>query len=370
MANLAKRSQAIASTPTRCSRSPANRPEHSFLQPARSVLGCSTDTNKVLKYCGTRNSLSSVFGEKGSLAPQEKEFVFCTDKTRLWFAQTATRNSHSPRASSSSTRIANSANRVDAHRVAPPRRQLAAIAAAAATRIVVAPAAATPAARAKCLAQPARPAAARPRFHSGLAAPSRSTAAIASPASEARATATRPQLEIHRKGARSLGLLFDSGIRCRGERRVVRAARPKLNDCRTNHFAVHTNFHSDSNPGSTKCKWGPGVGQRCGADVRSLLCGRLRHQISTPGQGMNGRSRAPLLGPVLSRFESLPRNCIGMRVWPGRHYAAGATRGGQNTTTRPARLAARGNRRLSTQSGHSVPGDGSASGLSLSPPVL
>src|SRR5665811_2075939 len=47
-----------------------------FRQPPSVVVSLSLDTGKVSKPSGTRHSLSSALGEKGSLRPHEKEFFF------------------------------------------------------------------------------------------------------------------------------------------------------------------------------------------------------------------------------------------------------------------------------------------------------
>ena len=166
----------------------------------RHRLWCPNKRHTTLPLIGSRRE---------SFAGAAREGVFlCTDKTRPWFAQTATRSSCSLPASSSSTQTASSANRDVARRAAQPRRPRAVTAAAAV--IPIAAAAATPAARVRCSAQPAPAAAARPRSPSARAARSRSTAAIASPASVRAAAPTNSLYQL--EGAREIGLLLDSPI--------------------------------------------------------------------------------------------------------------------------------------------------------------
>ena len=168
----------------------------------RHRLWCPNKRHTTLPLIGSRRE---------SFAGAAREGVFlCTDKTRRWFAPTATRSLRSPRASSSSTQTVSSASRVAAHRAAQPRRLLGATAPVAATRAAAAHAAAIRAARARCSAQPAPAAAARPRSPSARAARSRSTAAIASPASVRAAAPTNSLYQL--EGAREIGLLLDSPI--------------------------------------------------------------------------------------------------------------------------------------------------------------
>jgi hypothetical protein len=112
-----------------------------------------------------------------------KERSFCTHRTRLWPARTATRSLSSAPASSSSTQTDSSANPAAARPAEPLVRLSAATSVVVLRTVVVAPAApaATLQAPARCSLPRARAAAARPRFRSARAARSPSTAAIASP---------------------------------------------------------------------------------------------------------------------------------------------------------------------------------------------
>src|SRR5664280_1622178 len=75
--------------------------------------GVETKRHTTLPLIGSRR-------ERFAEAAREGVFL-CTDKTRRWFAPTATRSSRSPQASSSSTQIGSSASRVAARRAEQPR---------------------------------------------------------------------------------------------------------------------------------------------------------------------------------------------------------------------------------------------------------
>jgi hypothetical protein len=143
-----------------------------------------------------------------------KERSFCTHRTRLWPARTATRSLSSAPASSSSTQTDSSANPAAARPAEPLVRLSAATSVVVLRTAVVAPAApaATLQAPARCSLPRARAAAARPRFRSARAARSPSTAAIASPRA-GHNVRPRGQTGNKRSPANSAGLLAVFGPR-------------------------------------------------------------------------------------------------------------------------------------------------------------
>ena len=136
-----------------------------------------------------------------------KERSFCTHRTRLWPARTATRSLSLAPASSSFTQTDSSANPAVA-RPAEPLVRLSAATSVVVHRTAAAPAApaATPPAPERCSLQLARAAVARPRFRSARAARSRSTAATASPLA-GRSVRPRGQGCTKRSPANAVGLL-------------------------------------------------------------------------------------------------------------------------------------------------------------------